>query len=211
MNIHSEIGIDISIPSFNSITLNSLVITGNVTSVSVDKSITIKEIYLYPTEKLETFQCKLDSTITIYSEGALKNINVIKGLTTEAKQLQTLDLRKSNLKEMPDMSNLQSMDMIKFIDQNIEILDLNKIPSQLRALKISNTMTRKIEKNIKPKKVQVLDIRNSMLIHLDGSLLNIDGLENVLLYLNPQMKEPKMNEFKDKLKDFYFNNKKEGC
>jgi hypothetical protein len=211
LNIHSEIGIDISILSTNLITLNSLVITGNATSVSVDKSITIKEIYLYPTDRFESYQCNLDSTITIYSEGVLQNSNVIKGLISETKNLQTLDLRKSNLKEMPDMSHLQRMDMIKFIDQNIEILDLNKLPNQLRALKISNTMTRRIEKNTIPKKIKVLDIRNSMINQLDGSLLNIDGLENVFFYLNLQMKEPNMNEFKDKLIDYYFNNKKQGC
>lgn len=117
--------------------IESIFLTGNHEVMGVEKSLYAKEVYIHANEKLQEFTWNMDSTTVFYSKGKVARKSVFQELFDKPNSLQTLDIRDSQLDEMPDMRVNESMDIIKFYNVQFKEIDLNKLPKFTRKFEIS--------------------------------------------------------------------------
>ena len=117
--------------------IESVFLTGNHEVMGVEKSLFVKEVYIHSNEKLQEFTWNMDSTTVFYSNGIVAKKSVIQELFNKPNSLHTLDIRNSELEEMPDLRFNESMDIIKFYNVRFKEIDLNKLPKYTRKFEIS--------------------------------------------------------------------------
>ena len=117
--------------------IESVFLTGNHEVMGVEKSLLVKEVYIHTNEKLQEFTWNMDSTTVFYSNGIIAKKSVFQELFDKPNSLHTLDIRDSELDEMPDLRDNESMDIIKFYNVRFKEIDLNKLPKYTRKFEIS--------------------------------------------------------------------------
>lgn len=117
--------------------IESVFLTGNHEVMGVEKSLFVKEVYIHANEKLQEFTWNMDSTTVFYSKGKVAKKSVFQELFDKPNSLHTLDIRDSELDEMPDLRVNESMDIIKFYNVRFKEIDLNKLPKYTRKFEIS--------------------------------------------------------------------------
>jgi len=117
--------------------IESVFLTGNHEVMGVEKSLLVKEVYINANEKLQEFTWNMDSTTIFYSKGIVAKKSVYQELFDKPNSLHTLDIRDSELDEMPDLRVNESMDIIKFFNVRFKEIDLNKLPKYTRKFEIS--------------------------------------------------------------------------
>lgn len=117
--------------------IESVFLTGNHEVMGVEKSLLVKEVYIHTNEKLREFTWNMDSTTVFYSNGIVAKKSVFQELFDKPNSLHTLDIRDSELDEMPDLRVNESMDIIKFYNVRFKEIDLNKLPKYTRKFEIS--------------------------------------------------------------------------
>lgn len=139
--------------------IDAIFLTGEHEIIGVEKSATVREIYIESHRKLKEFTCNMDKTELFFSNGKINDKTVFPDLFNKPKKLQTVDIRHSDLKEMPDLSANESMDIIKYYFPDFEEINLDFFPKKIRYIDLYIPNNPKVIPNKTKKNVQVLNIR----------------------------------------------------
>lgn len=139
--------------------IDAILLTGEHEIIGIEKSATVREIYIESHRKLKQFTCNMDKTELFFSNGKINNKTVFPDLFNKPKNLQTVDIRHSDLKEMPDLSANESMDVIKYYFPDFEEINLNYMPKKIRKLDMYISNNPKIIPAISKHKIHSITLR----------------------------------------------------
>ena len=139
--------------------IDAILLTGEHEIIGVENSASVREIYIESHRKLKQFTCNMDKTELFFSNGRINDKSVFPDLFNKPKKLQTVDIRHSDLKEMPDLSENESMDIVKFYFPDFEEINLNYMPKIIRKLDLYITNNPKIIPSISKHKINSITLR----------------------------------------------------